>query len=89
MSTIYRTPTHRSFVHHWDDEDRHYILEALWYLGAPPYDEDYYELVSLDVYECATYDPDIDYLLVRDGKIWRDIEDDGVNLSTLEEIWYG
>ena len=89
MSTIYRTPTHRSLVPYWDDEDREYTLEALWYIRTTPGDcEDYYyELVGLEVWDCARYNPDIDYLLVRDGNIWRDIEKDGVRLSTLEDLW--
>ena len=73
--------------YYWDEEDREYTLEAVWY-----YEDGHREIPDSLVLESLIMEdrednaPDIDPLLVKDGNIWRQIEANGVSWDDLEYI---
>lgn len=86
-----KTGNYRDTTYWWDDEDRQYTLEAVWYYEDGHREiPDSWWLESLIVEEQEKDAPDIDHLLVRGGEIWRMVENEGMdNPEFIDERDYG
>lgn len=85
-----RTGNYRATAYWWDEEDREYTLEAVWYYEDGHREiPDSWMLESLIVDEQEQGAPDIDHLLTKHGDIWRAVERDGaVNPEYIDERDY-
>jgi hypothetical protein len=73
-----KTGYYRATSYYWDDEDREYKLECVWYYEDGHREiPDTLKLESIAVDEQEDNAPDIEHLLTKDGDIWRMVERDG------------
>ena len=74
------TGYYRDTAYWWDDQDRQYALECVWYFEDGHREiPDSWTLQSIAVEEQEQGTPDIEHLLSKDGDIWRMVERDGVD----------
>jgi len=84
--SLYKDNTEYSSIHYyWDEHERQYEICAVW-LFERNYPEmpDYWHLQSIEVTEQERNAPDLD--CDKQGDVWRCIERDGIDETTLEQV---
>ena len=73
-----KTGQYRATSYYWDDEDREYTLECIWYYENGHNEiPDTLKLESIAVYDQVDGSPDIEHLLFEGSDIWRMVERNG------------